>query len=402
MIKTLFKVIITILFIVSSVYFFKKISDDNLWGNSTPLIFESDQDAETAVSLLSEFGFKDILYKNNITIGINDYFDFDERSLVDIDNTLDRRDYRYDPFIDSTNTLFSSRNADDSIVYIVIDSFDLLSLYNIHKILTDNAILYNHGNPIFLRIVLNFFSFIFMLLLFGLGCKKRFLITLVTGVLAFFFMELSSLNSYLCFSLSYFLLIMLLESISFSNRYIKRNNIGILRILLFIVIFSIPTFLPSFIDYSKEINTPISLSGDDFSYVSLSEGFDDGIPNISNYFAHYTYQKSYMYGTKYSFPSHEKSVTIMEFKRVDYYLSNKERVVLNYDEDFFQDFLTYCSSTALGRFYLDYKKPFKLEYNSLLSLYIKEKEYMQIAILAVTMLISSLFFKKNRDKKIKY
>lgn len=402
MVKTVFKILLSILFILLSIFFYKQKVVTNIWGNYTPVILQSQQDVDRAVILLQDLGFKDILYKEGITLGINNYTNSEERSLEEISMSLDKKDYRYDPFVSSIESLFSTSNINDSIVYIKLAKKDLVKVYNIYKSFNDNAIAYKLGNPVFLRIILNYISFFVLILLLGAGCKTRFIISLLTGVAAFFFMDASSVYSFTSFTIGYFLIIMVVESISFSNRYIKRNNIGFLRILLSIILFSIPTFSPTFLDFSNIIYTPTTVEGAVFDYESMEAVFEDTSANISNYLAHYTFQKSFLYGDKYLFPTKGNSVTIDEFKREDYYLSRYEKVVLSYDEVYLQDFISYCSTTALGRFYLDYGRPFKLELNSLLSLYIKEKEYMQIGIIASTMLIASFFFRKGRDKKLKY
>ncbi|MGL1894381.1 MAG: hypothetical protein OCD02_22310 [Spirochaetaceae bacterium] len=402
MIKTVAKILITILFILISIYFYKQKPDDNVWGNYSSLIFESNLDAQKSVQLLKKNGFTDILSLEDITIGINNYFDLEERTLAQISNSLDKNDYRYDPYIESVSSLFSSNDLNGNVIYVLLSKSDLLSLYSLHTLLDSNAILYKLGNPIFLRIILNYISFFLLLLILGLGCKKRFIISLLFGILGFVFMDPSSVYNYISFVVIYFLSILIIESVSFSNRYIKRNNVGLIRILISVSLFAMPTLIPSFLDYSKIVNTPVVTEVNTFEYNSLEETFDESSPSISNYFSHFAFQKSYLYGYKYMFPSLGNSVTINEFKKEDYFLSDYKRVVFTYDEAFFKDFLSYCKTTALGRFYLDYGRPFKLELNSLLSLYIKENEYMQIGVIASIMLFASLFFKKSRDKKIKY
>lgn len=402
MIKTVAKILITTLFITLTVYFSKQDRRDSAWGSYTPIIFNTVQDADRGIELLKELGFKDIISKNNVKIGINDFFVIKESSFEDIDNRLDKKDYRYDPYILSVASLFSSSDPADSIVYIKLSSSDLMLLYNMYHSFSTNAILYKIGNPLFLRIILNYICFISILLLFSVGCKTRFIVSIISGVLAFFFMDPASVYSFISFTVGYFLVIMIVESFSFSNKYIKRNNVGLIRIMVFLVLFSTPTFIPGFLDFSKAIYTPVSQNDYEFDYSSLEKLYDEQSPTISNYFTHYAFQKSFLYGYKYLFPTYKNSVTIDEFNREDYYLSRYVKIVEEYDEDFFEDFISYCGTTVLGRFYLDYGRPFSLELNSLLSLYIVEKEYMQIGMLSVIMLISSLFFKKSGDKKLKY
>lgn len=402
MIKTVAKILITIIFIILITFYYKQEKSNNLWGSYTPIIFDTVDDADRGVQLLDSLGHKDIIHLNRVEIGINNYLKMEERNLDTINSTLDKNDYRYDSFISSMDILFSSSDKNSRIVYIKLSSSELLPMYNIYKIFSDNAISYQLGNPLFLRTTLNYICLILILLLFSIGCRNRFLISIATGVLAFFFFDPSSPYSFICFTTGYFLIIMIVESFSFSNRYIKRNNVGLFRVILYIMFFASPTVIPSFLDFSQVIYTPVSVDSETFNYESMENLYSKDSPSISNYFTHYAFQKSFLYGTKYMFPSYENSVTIDEFNKEDYYLSRYIKIVDKYDEEFLEEFLDYCDTTVLGRFYLDYGRPFKLELNSLLSLYILEKEYMQIGILAFVMLISSLFFKKNGEKKLKY
>ena len=402
MVKNIFKIIFSILFILLALFFYLGKSDRSLWGNYTPMIFKSETDMLKAIDLLKKNQIDNIVSEKNVTIGINNYFDINEKSLESITSSLDKRDYRYDPFINSVYKLFSTKDGKGKVIYLYLDSSDLFTLYKIHRILSDSAIQYRHGNPLFFRSIINYLSFFSLLLLLCIGCKKRFIFSVILGVLSFFFMNPQSVNSYISFVLLYFLVILIIESFSFSNRYIKRNNVGIFRILASILLFSLPTILPSFIDFDVELFSPVSLDNKGFEYSDLEEFYDDSYPNISNYYTHYAYQNNFMSGKNYSFPSKDSVVSINDFAREKHYLVMNESVISTFDELYLDNFLAYCNTTILGKFYLDYGKPFKMESNSLIFLYIKEKEYMQIGFLAVIMLISSLFFKKKEEKKIKY
>ncbi|QEN03807.1 hypothetical protein EW093_03525 [Thiospirochaeta perfilievii] len=402
MIKTLFKILLVILFVIVSILFFNRKINNHNWGSYTPIILDRDEDVVKALDTLGKLGFNGIIYEDGISIGINNYIDLEERGLKDISSLLDKNDYRNTPYISNLNSLFRTKDDNKPIMYVKLDRTNIFSIYNIYKAFEQNAIPYKVGDPLFMRVVLNYLSFILLLLLFGFGCRTRVIISILSGVIAYLYMDASSLYKYSVFFIGYFLIIMIVESISFSNRYIKRNNIGIIRVLLGTILFILPSFFPIFIDLSNTLYTPIPLEETGFGYENLENSFDESTPNISNYFTHYAYQKSFLYGDKYLFPTYGNSVTIDEFKREDYYLSRNEKVVFTYDDDYLSEFLSYCDTTALGRFYKDYGRPFKLELNSLLSLYTNSKEYTYVGILAICMFFSSFFFKKGRDKKLKY
>ncbi|MBN2618735.1 MAG: hypothetical protein JXR64_10550 [Spirochaetales bacterium] len=398
MIKTGFKVILVLVFILLSVYFYKQQTNFQFWKNYTPLILNSQEDVNKAATLLSDNGFSDLFYKDVVTLGINSYLDINEYTLREISERIDTNDYRNDPFIRSIENLFKTGDGSNFILYVKIRGRDLLSNYKIYKILNDNAILFNIGNPLLIRSILNYISFILMLLIFSFGSKTRSIISLIVGVLAYFFMDVSSFYNYLSFVLGYFILIMLVETFSFSNAYIKRNNIGLSRIIIIILIFTIPSIIPNFGNFNKLIYSPDPQDGKSYSYETLNALFSEESPNLSNYFSHYSYQRSFIYGYKYMFPTYKNSVTINEFNSDGLNLNLNEKIIFQYDDVFLKDFLEYCSSTELGKFYLDYGVPFNLELKSFVSLYLLKNEYRNVVILAFAMLITSLFFKKNRSK----
>lgn len=394
--------LLVILFILLSLYFYKQEVEEYRWKGYTPLVFKNDDDLKEAINLLYEAGYTDIVSLHNITLGVNDFFDLEERSLTEVKDSIDEKDYRFDSYIRSIKDLFVNEETGEEFIYLKMESNELIPTYKIYSLLSDKGISFTIGDTFFLRAILNYLTLFLLFILFGLGCRSRLIFTLIYAVLTFFFLDATSLYSYMLFVLIYFISIMVIESFSFSNRYIKRNNVGLFRVLLFISLYTIPTLTPSFIDYSNAIYHPLSLGEEGFSYDAMESHYNEEIPNISNYFTHYAFQKNYIYGYKYLFPTFKSSVTIDEFKREDFYLSRYKKEIETFDEAFFNDFITYCDSTVLGRFYLDYGRPFKLEFNSLISLYILENEYMQIALLAVLMLFASLFFRKGRDKKLKY
>ncbi len=397
MIKTGFKLFIILFFILTFVYFYKKTPPENPWRDYTPVLFDSNADLLEGVEILRNDGYQEIVYREGITLGISNFRDLEEMTLNSISEKIDNIDFRNDPYINSVDKIF--KNDKYFTLYIKIPQNDIWQIVKVYNSLSKKGLSFKLGNSDVLRVLLNYFSFILVMLLFSIGSKTRFFATLLSGIAIYFLMNVNSVYSFIGFYLIYFLIIMIIESLSFSNTYIKRNNIGYFRILFAITLFVLPTFFPTFLDYTTKIYTPVFSGDKEISYTSLEKNYDESLGNLSNYFAHYAYQKVFLYEAKYLFPSYKNSVTIEEFELNDYYLENKRREVASYDENFLRDFLLYCNSTAIGRFYLDFDEPFKLELNSLLTIYIVEKEYMQIGILAVIMFITSISFKKRFKRK---
>ncbi|OQY40604.1 MAG: hypothetical protein B6229_01215 [Spirochaetaceae bacterium 4572_7] len=395
MIKTVFKFLLISTLILLSFYFYKEDRTDNSWGNYTSLVFYSNEAAAKSVALLNKLKYKDILSKDDVTIGINNYKDIDEILNSEKDLLINKNDYRYDPYLSAIDSLFYNSKDGTTTVYVKLKKKDLVHIYQLHKALSDNFVVYKLGDTSFLRMILNFFSFTALLLLLGLGCKSRFFTSVVVAVVSILFLPPTNLNNYILVVILYFIVILIIESVSFSNRYIKRNNVGFIRIIFSILLFSLPTIMPSFLDLSTEVPYPVSDSSWVFDIDSLSKSFNSSSPNLSNYYTHFAYQKSFIYGREYLFPEENEEVFMEDFVREDYYLVSKQERMMIFDLNFLKTFMEYCSTTSLGKFYLDFEKPFIVKSDTLLGLYIKEKEYVQIGLLAVTMFLSSLFFKKR-------
>ncbi len=394
MIKTAFRVLITISFIILSVYFYIQSKNEHISNGYLVLSFDSEIQMEEGVGYLKKAGFTNILFMDTVTVPVNTFFDIKEISPEQFEKSIDINDYRYTPFVKSLPLLFKDTSGGFNKVYAELTGNDFLKLLRFYYSARKNNVGYKINDPEFIRLMANYASLILILLLLGYGCRTRTIVTIVSALLAYLFMDISSYYGFISFVLVYFLIILVVEYASFSNRYVQRNNVGFIRIMLSVFMFAIPSFIPLLVNLSYETETVKIISDSHYDYESLEKAYTEESPAISNFFAHYAFQKSYIYGEKYKFPKENYSVKMAEFQKEDYYLKEHDEIIMTFDTDFLESFIDYCSNTELGRFYLKIGRPFELEKKSMASSYKKEKEYMQIGILAVTMLLSSAFFKK--------
>lgn len=397
MIKNLTRAFIAIIIILLIIYFFSQREVHSIRGNYISVVFNTKTDSLKGIEVMENRGFSDLVHIDNITIPVNKIPNIEEMGLDEIKEKLDDVDYRNDPFIKSIDKLFIDKDGRFT-VYVKKDRSDRLGALKLYRVLKDSGVSYRFADPLFLRLTLNFLSFGFILFVIGFGCKKRGIISLLFVPLIIFLLDLTTYNSFVITVLLYISLIMVVEVSSLSNRYIKRDNLGGIRMFIAVVLFLVPTFLPMFLDSNFQVKSFNSNGLDKFSINSLNGSYSMDNPNISNFYTHYAFQDSYLYGGKYLFPEVNQTIILDEYKRVNHYLEMEERVVMVFDDEYFNSFLKYLESSNLGRFYLDYGYPFKVEERSFLSLYIMEKEYMQKAILAGIIFLSSFLFIKRKEK----
>lgn len=396
MIKTAFRVLITISFIILSVYFYIQSKNEHFSKGHLALSFDSESELEVGVGYLKKAGFSNLLFMDNVTVPVNTFFNIEEISLEQFGKSIDINDYRYTSYVKSLPSLFKDSSGGFNKVYVELTGNDFFKLFRFYYSARKNRVGFKINDPEFIRLVANFVSLLLILLLLGYGCRTRTVVTVISALLAYLFIDISSYYEFISFILAYLLIILLIESVSFSNRYVQRNNVGFIRIMLSVFMFIVPSFIPFMFNLSYETEIVRIIDNSQYDYKSLEKAYTEESPVVSNFFAHYAFQKSYLYGEKYKFPKENFSVKMVEFQKEDYYLKEHDETIMTFDTDFLESFIDYCSKTELGRFYLNIGRPFELERKSMDSSYKKEKEYMQIGILAVTMLLSSAFFKKRR------
>lgn len=397
MLKTVVKILFLLLLLFMSIFFYFNEQTHNTNSVYKQILLEDNNEYLETVAYLEKNKDIDFISIDNFKIPINTYVDISEKDINEIKEKIDKRDYRYTPYIDSVERLFKIDGKD--IVYVNLNNYSLIKQLVFYYKMYNQNIEFKVLDLELYRNVVNTIVFMLILIIFSLGSKTRTILSILACI-AFIFIP-GSENNFLFITSFYLLCIIVIESLSLSNAYIKRNNLGFIRMILFIVLVVFPSFFPLLYKLDEEVLNPVFIDKE-ISYKTMEQNFDKDMPDISNFFTHYAYQKSVLYGSKYLFPSYSSSVNLNEFKRAGHSLESNIVTVVKHDDIFLEGFRSILKSTPSGKYYSSFNGSFYFEIRSLSSLYIREKEYMQICILAVIMLISFLLFKKKGSKILKY
>lgn len=396
MLKSVTKLIFIILLGLMASFFLLK-SFSNI-GNSLykQILFTNKKDLGSFTALLETEKKYDYLSRKNVELPINTYIQVENLSLSDIENVIDFRDYRRTPFIESLEKLFSSNKGE--IIYVAIGNETIINQFIFYLDLYRKGYDFTILDSSFYRDMFCLIVLFAATLIFAFGSKIRSVISII-ALLSYIFIPKNDSYYFMLFLITvFFLIILLIENFSLSNRYIKRNNLGFIRVCIFVVLLLVPTVLPNIIDMEYSVLNSVFIDKE-LSYDSLGQSFNEKNPDVSNFFVHYAYQHGVLYGLKYLFPTYNSSVKINEFEGVDHSLTLATKNVVTFNDDFIKSFKDYIKTTATGKFYSSYNGSFYFEEKPLASLYIKDKEYIQISILAAILLLSFLLFKK---KVVKY
>lgn len=397
------KKIVKFLYVVSiltgAVFLILNSSSETLWNNYYVFSFSDSHEVHIAETALHSQGYERVLTEASSFVDINTLSQFTAYALTDIPGILDPRDYRYDPFVKSMSGYFSVKNSGDPLLYVYSAEKNIRSFVKLIRIFIQNDLSFFPLTPVRIRAILQFFTAGFIAFILGVGCRKRFVFSLLffTG---FFFLALNRGFGFFSGLMIFYLMgIILIEKTAFSNRYIKRNNLGTFRYLIVFMSLFIPTLFGEF--YQTE--TIIPSRGEvaaGFTYDDMESLYnkDAELPGVSEYFTHFAFQKDLPFGNKYLFPSNNNSVTMDKFRKEGYALVKRSEVVRVNDSSFLNSFLEYCNKSNIGSFFMEQQQPFRGEFRGFSEIYSHDYE-LYILLISVFLLTGAAVVFRKKHKR---